>query len=56
MTVAVIFGGKSCEHNVSIVTGVQALGEFPTEHKAIPIYIDEKGVWHTGKEYADIAT
>ena len=56
MTVAVISGGKSCEHNVSIVTGVQAIGEFPPEHKAIPIYIDEKGVWHTGKEYADIAT
>lgn len=56
MTVAVIFGGKSCEHNVSIVTGLQALGEFASGHKAIAVYIDEKGVWHTGKEYADMAT
>ena len=54
MTVAVIFGGKSCEHNVSVVTGVQSLGEFPSGHKAVPVYIDEKGVWHTGKEYCDI--
>lgn len=54
MTVAVIFGGRSCEHNVSIVTGVQSLGEFPSGHKAVPVYIDEKGVWHTGKEYCDI--
>lgn len=54
MTVAVFFGGKSCEHNVSIVTGVQALGEFPGEHKAVPVYIDQKGVWHTGKEYCSI--
>lgn len=55
MTVAVIFGGRSCEHNVSIVTGVQALSDFPVEHKAIPVYIDERGEWHTGKEYADIS-
>ena len=24
MNIAVIFGGKSCEHNISIATGVQA--------------------------------
>ncbi len=56
MNIAVFFGGKSCEHNVSIVTGLQALAEFPKEHKAVPVYIDEKGIWHTGKEYADINT
>ncbi len=55
MTVAVLFGGKSCEHNVSVVTGVQALARFPKEHKAVPVYIDERGVWYTGKQYADIA-
>ncbi len=55
MTVGVFFGGRSCEHNVSIVTGLQAIGEFPDEHKAVAVYIDEKGVWHTGKEYTDIA-
>ena len=43
MTVAVLFGGKSCEHNVSVVTGVQALARFPKEHKAVPVYIDERG-------------
>ncbi len=56
MTVAVIFGGKSCEHNVSIVTGVQTLGEIPSGHKAVPVYIDESGVWHTGKEYCSMET
>lgn len=56
MTVAVMFGGKSCEHNVSVVTGVQALGRFPKGHKAVPVYIDERGVWYTGKEYADMET
>ena len=56
MVVAVLFGGKSCEHNVSIVTGVQAICGFPPEHKAVAVYIDEDGVWHTGKEYADLET
>ena len=54
MTVGVIFGGKSCEHNVSIVTGVQTLSELPSKYKAVPIYIDESGVWHNGKELGDI--
>lgn len=54
MTVGVFFGGKSCEHNVSIVTGVQAIAGFPREHKAVPVYIDRDGVWHTGGGYADI--
>lgn len=56
MNIAVLFGGKSCEHNVSIVTGLQVIGDFPPEHKVIPVYIDEKGVWHTGKEYTNIDT
>ena len=50
-----MFGGKSCEHNVSIVTGVQALHGIPRGIRAVPIYIDELGIWHTGKEYADIS-
>ena len=56
MKIAVFFGGRSCEHNVSIVTGVQALAEMPKNHEGIPVYIDEQGVWHTGKEYAYIET
>lgn len=55
MTVAVLFGGKSCEHNVSIVTGVMAL-QACGAYKAVPVYIDERGVWRTGSAYADIQT
>lgn len=56
MNVAVFFGGRSCEHNVSIVTGLQALADFPKMHNGIPVYIDETGVWHTGEAYAHIET
>lgn len=53
-TVGVIFGGKSCEHNISIITGVQALKCLDKIHKVIPIYIDNSGVWWTGKNFDDI--
>jgi D-alanine-D-alanine ligase len=48
-TVAVIFGGRSVEHDVSVVTGSQVLRAFDTErYDTIPIYIDREGRWFTG--------
>lgn len=55
MTVGVIFGGMSCEHNVSIVTGVQVLNMI-RGYKTIPIYIDNAGVWWTGKDFDRLET
>ena len=54
MAVAVIFGGRSCEHDVSIVTGVQALGELRA-YKPVPVYIDADGKWHTGNALHTVA-
>jgi D-alanine-D-alanine ligase len=46
--ILVIFGGNSSEHDISIITGVQALNAMPTKgFNVIPAYIRE-GVWHTG--------
>ncbi len=42
-TVAVIFGGKSVEHDISIITAMQALANMPKEYKVIPIYINHDG-------------
>lgn len=51
MSVGVIFGGKSCEHDISIITGVQTLNVLQTAgYDVVPIYIDGGGVWYTGKE------
>ena len=55
MTVGVIFGGMSCEHNVSVVTGVQVLNMI-RGYKTIPIYIDNAGVWWTGKDFDRLET
>jgi D-alanine-D-alanine ligase and related ATP-grasp enzymes len=53
-TVLVIFGGNSTEHDISIITGVEALNAMPVKgFKVIPIYIRE-GVWYTGSELYEI--
>ncbi|MBR6788467.1 MAG: D-alanine--D-alanine ligase [Clostridia bacterium] len=51
--IAVIFGGKSCEHDVSVITGTQVLGALRKQNP-LPIYIDKEGVWKTGKSLFDL--
>ena len=48
-SVAVIFGGRSVEHDVSIVTGHQIMQAFSTErYDIVPVYISRDGKWYTG--------
>jgi D-alanine-D-alanine ligase len=47
--IAVFFGGRSPEHDVSIVTGLQILQALDrTLYDAFPVYITPDGVWLTG--------
>ena len=47
--VAVIFGGRSVEHDVSIVTGSQIMQAFAADrYEVVPIYISRDGKWYTG--------
>ena len=47
MKLAVIFGGTSTEHDVSIVSGTSVIKNLNKEkYKITPIYIDEKGEWY----------
>ncbi len=53
--VAVIFGGRSVEHDVSIVTGHQIMNAFPTErYEVVPVYISRDGRWFTGEALAKL--
>jgi D-alanine-D-alanine ligase len=48
-TVAVIFGGRSVEHDVSVVTGHQIIQAFDKQrYEIVPIYISREGRWYTG--------
>ena len=48
--VGVIFGGETVEHEVSIISAVQAMGQIDKEkYDIIPIYISKDRTWYTGK-------
>lgn len=54
-TVGVIFGGRSVEHDVSIVTGNQVMQAFdPEQYDVVPIYISRDGKWYTGAPLMNI--
>ena len=45
----VIFGGESVEHEVSIISAVQAMESIDSEkYDIIPIYISKDRIWYTG--------
>jgi D-alanine-D-alanine ligase len=47
--VLVLFGGRSPEHDVSIITGLQAIAALdPARYDAIPLYVAPNGAWLTG--------
>ncbi len=53
--VAVMFGGVSCEHDISIITAVQLMNNIGrTEYDIVPIYIDKDSRWLTGSTLFDL--
>jgi len=55
LRVGVAFGGRSVEHDVSIITGLQAVAALSERHKPIPVYIARSGRWYTGEALKDLA-
>ncbi len=55
--VAVIFGCRSVEHEISIISAVQAMSNFNREkYEVIPVYGTKSGEFLTGKGFDDIET
>jgi D-alanine-D-alanine ligase len=55
-TVAVVFGGRSVEHEVSILTAHQVLDALDVAgFKTLPVYINKDGAWYAGKPLGDLA-
>lgn len=47
MKLAVIFGGVSTEHDVSVISGTSVISKLDKEkYDILPIYIDKNGVWY----------
>src|SRR5699024_2409407 len=50
----VIFGGRSVEHEVSVITGMQIIENMDrSKYQPVPIYITKEGKWLTGESLLD---
>ena len=51
----VFFGGKSVEHEISVITMSQAISSLnPEKYEIVPIYISKEGVMYTGEDLLDL--
>ena len=55
INLAVIFGGRSVEHEVSVISAVQAMASMDKEkYNIIPVYMTKKSEFWTGEKLMDI--
>jgi D-alanine-D-alanine ligase len=54
-SVGVVFGGRSVEHDVSIVTAHQVMEVLSPAHEIVPIYINREGGWLVGSGLNDLS-
>ena len=54
-TVAVFFGGRSVEHEVSIISGIQAYAALDrSKYDVLPVYISKDNAFYTGAHMGEI--
>ena len=57
MNIAVLFGSRSCEHDVSIISAMQLMEAAKTAGFGVtPIYISRDGMWYTGDALFNVET
>ncbi|MBQ4369432.1 MAG: D-alanine--D-alanine ligase, partial [Oscillospiraceae bacterium] len=55
ITVGLFFGGRSVEHEVSVITALQAYENFDREkYDVVPVYITHENEFYTGGDVGDI--
>ena len=53
--VGVFFGGRSVEHEISVISALQAINAFDAgKYEIIPVYISKQGKWFTGPALLEI--
>lgn len=53
--IAVFFGGRSTEHEISVISANQAMAAMDAEkYNIIPVYISKQGRWYTGELLRDV--
>ena len=57
MNIAVLFGSRSCEHDVSIISAMQLMeAAKDAGFDVTPIYISRDGMWYTGEALLNVET
>ena len=55
LNVAVIFGGRSVEHEISVLSALQCIAALDkNKYQVIPVYISKQGQWYTGEKLLDL--
>ena len=57
-TVAVVFGSRSTEHDISILTALAAIIkplELSKKYNVLPVYIAKDGRWYASEKFKDVA-
>jgi D-alanine-D-alanine ligase len=55
LSVGVIFGGRSVEHEVSVVTAHQVMEAIDGHHDVVPIYVSREGAWFSSPALNDLS-
>lgn len=55
LRVAVIFGGRSVEHDVSVITGHQVMAALSARYEVVPVYVTREGRWLSSPRLDDLA-
>lgn len=56
ITIGLLFGGRSVENEISVVTALQTLESMNKEkYDVVPIYIAKTGKWYTGEKLLTVA-
>lgn len=52
--IGVFFGGRSVEHEISVISALQAIAALDNEkYEAVPVYVTKQGRWYTGSGLLD---
>ena len=55
LNLAIFYGGKSAEHDISIITAIQVIRNLNKgKYNVTPIFIDENNVWHVLDDYLNL--
>lgn len=57
LTLGVVFGSRTCEHEVSVISAIQLMRHVDQDkYTLVPVYISQRGAWYTGDALLDINT